>query len=141
LNIDICLNHPDAKIPQKIDENAGYDLISVEDAVIEPGRKCSINTGISIRLPVGWVGLIWPKSGHAVKHGIDVLAGVIDSGYSGDIIVCLYNTGFDSVHLKKGSKIAQYIIQEYKTVNFQQVDKLPESVRNDGGFGSTGTLV
>lgn len=136
--VDITLNHPDAKVPTKQDGDGAYDLISVEDAVVLPGQRCKVNTGISIRLPKNWVGLIWPRSGLAVKNGLHVMAGVIDGTYGGDVIVCFYNTGFDSVHLPKGSKIAQYIIQEYKTVTFRVVDKLPESIRGEKGFGSSG---
>lgn len=136
--IEITLNHPDAKVPTKNDGDAGWDIYSVEDAVILPGGRCKIDSGISIRLPHNWVGLIWPRSGLAVKNGIDIMAGVIDSGFSNSIMVCLYNTSFESVHLPKGSKIAQYIIQEYKTVTFKIVDKLPESNRGIKGFGSSG---
>lgn len=136
--IEISLNHPDAKVPVKDFGNGGYDLVSVEDAVVLPGGRSKVDTGISIALPHNWVGLIWPRSGLAVKSGIDIMAGVIDSSYRGNIMVCLYNTSFESVHLPKGSKIAQYIIQRYETVNFKVVDKLPESERGEKGFGSSG---
>ena len=136
--VEITLNHPDSKVPEKSDENAGYDLFSIEEANIRPGMRVKVNTGISLAIPQGWVGLIWPKSGHATKHGLDVLAGVIDWSYRGDIIVCLLNTGSEAIHLPKGAKVAQYIIQEYKTVNFKVVEKLSETERGSGGFGSTG---
>jgi dUTP pyrophosphatase len=136
--VEITLNHPEAKVPEKSDENAGYDLFSIEEANIRPGMRVKVNTGISLAIPQGWVGLIWPKSGHATKHGLDVLAGVIDWSYRGDIIVCLLNTGSEAIHLPKGAKVAQYIIQEYKTVNFKVVEKLSETNRGAGAFGSTG---
>lgn len=136
--VEITLNHPDSKVPEKSDENAGYDLFSIEEANIRPGMRVKVNTGISLAIPQGWVGLIWPKSGHATKHGLDVLAGVIDWSYRGDIIVCLLNTGSEAIYLPKGAKVAQYIIQEYKTVNFKVVEKLSETERGSGGFGSTG---
>jgi len=136
--IEITLNYPDSKKPEKSDENAGYDLFSIENVTVRPGMRANVNIGVSMALPEGWVGLIWPKSGHAVKLGLDVLAGVIDHSYRGDIIVCLLNTGYDAIQFPKGTKVAQILIQEYKSVAFRAVDKLSETKRGSGGFGSTG---
>ena len=134
----VKLNHPDAIIPLQTPGNAGRDLYSVEDAVIPPGKRVLINTGISIALPEGYVGLIWPRSGLSAKQGIDVLAGVIDESYRGNIAVCLLNTDDSTVFLDRGSRIAQYIIQKYETEPFTLVDELPETTRSDNGFGSSG---
>lgn len=134
----IQIMHPDAKIPTKNIGDAGYDLYSVEDVTILPGHRAKVDTGIALRIPAGYIGLLWPRSGLAAKNGIDVMAGVIDSGYSDSIKVILYNTAYDSLSLSKGSKVAQYIIQQYFNTDFEIVDKLPESIRGFNGFGSSG---
>jgi dUTP pyrophosphatase len=83
------------------------------------------------------VGLIWPRSGLSTRLGIDVLAGVIDSGYTGEIKVCLLNTSEDPVLLEAGSKIAQIIFQEHLTFDFQEVESLSSTDRGEKGFGSS----
>lgn len=133
----------DATIPtQGTKYAAGFDLYANESVTIGSGFRALINTGIAIAIPRGMVGLIWPRSGLAVKSGIDVLAGVIDSDYRGDIGVCLFNTNSDkrngSVYIKKGDRIAQLIIQQYQSFNICEVESLDETERGSGGFGSTG---
>lgn len=127
-----------AKIPTKNENDAGYDLYCIEPVTILPGHRCKVSTGIALAIPKGCVGLIWPRSGLSAKNGIDVLAGVIDNTYRGDIIVCLLNTSTDTFAVPAGSKIAQIIIQEFKEPQLELVEELNETERNDKGFGSSG---
>ncbi|QPJ62119.1 MAG: dUTP diphosphatase [Candidatus Nitronauta litoralis] len=119
-------------------EDAGADLRSSVDDVLPPRSRKLISTGISIALPEGFVGLVWPRSGLAVKKGIDSGAGVIDSGYRGEIKVLLFNHSDEAFPIKKGDRIAQLLVQKVERVLFRKVDKLPDSERGTGGFGSTG---
>ena len=96
------------------------------------------HTGLAMEIPEGYVGLIWPRSGLAVKNGIDVFAGVIDSGYRGEIKVCLYNSSDWNVDFKAGERIAQIIIQKLEYVEMLEVEHLQDSSRGEGGFGSSG---
>lgn len=131
----------DAKAPYKSRESdAGYDLCCVEDVIVRAGERASVKTGVAVAIPEGYVGLIWPRSGLAVKNGIDVLAGVIDSGYTGEIVVCLLNTDtfYDNpFKFKKGDKIAQIIFQPYLTFDLQEVQSLENTDRGTKGFGSS----
>jgi dUTP pyrophosphatase len=90
-------------------------------------------------MPDNMAGLIWPRSGLAVKKGIDVLAGVIDSGYRGEIMVCLYNTSDVDVEINRGDRIAQIIFQEVPVISLMLREELETSQRGSNGFGSTGT--
>ena len=86
----------------------------------------------------GYVGLFWPRCGLSVKQGIDVLAGVVDSGYRGEIKVCLYNTSKDNVVIESGDRIAQILIQPVSQMEMMAVDSLSDTERGEGGFGSSG---
>lgn len=121
--------------------DAGADLRSAEDLVyIAPGERKLIKTGVSIALPDGYVALVHPRSGLALKNGITVLntPGTIDSGYRGEIGVILYNAGDDVFAVDRGDRIAQVVIQRFETAEFEVVDALTDTERGDGGFGSTG---
>ena len=120
-------------------DDAGWDLYSSVDLTIKPHERDVVSTGISIEMPNHFAGLIWPRSGMAVKHGADVLAGVIDSGYRGEIMVCLYNTGEKNLQVKRGDRIAQIIFQEVPEVGITVTNSLGSSQRGSDGFGSTGT--
>jgi len=124
---------------------AGFDLYSdKEDTIIPPKSRASFGTGISISLPELQYPLfqlylrIAPRSGLAVKKGLDVFAGVIDFDYRGEIIVCIYNSSDESVQINKGDKIAQIIPTIILNDSIQEVDELDESIRGDKGFGSSG---
>jgi dUTP pyrophosphatase len=91
-----------------------------------------------MEIPDTMAGLIWPRSGLSVKHGLDVLAGVVDAGYRGEVMVCLYNTSFSSVRINIGDRIAQIIFQEVPRVTMRVLETLGSSQRGDNGFGSTG---
>lgn len=121
--------------------DAGIDLRSKQDYDIKPQHRCLVGTGISMSIPPGYYGRIAPRSGLALKYGIDVLAGVVDAGYRGEICVILYNTDKDNLfHIKTGDRIAQIIIEKYYPMDFVEVEKLDESIRGNSGFGSSGVL-
>ena len=121
--------------------DAGADLRAAEPKIIAPRSRELIATGISLELPVGYVGLIWPRSGLAVKRGLDCGAGVIDSHYRGEIKVLLFNHSATEIRIQSGDRIAQLIVQKVETVEFKFSDRLSETVRNTSGFGSTGDLL
>lgn len=119
-------------------DDAGWDLYSITTRSIAPSQRVTIRTGISLQIPEEYVGLIWPRSGMSVKNGIDVLAGVVDSGYRGEIKVCLLNTSREWMDIKEGDRIAQILFQQVPHFQLQEVDILQNSDRGEGGFGSTG---
>lgn len=118
--------------------DAGADLYSAVDDTLPPRGRKLIPTGVRLALPENHVGLVWPRSGLAVKQGIDTGAGVIDSGYRGEIKILLFNHTDEPHPIKKGDRIAQLLIQKVERVRFTPVDELPPAQRGDGGFGSTG---
>ena len=129
-----------AQMPFKAHRSdAGFDLFADEEAWVFARERQTIKTGISFDMPENMAGLIWPRSGLSVKKGIDVLAGVVDSGYRGEVMVCLYNTGDKILQVKRGDRIAQIIFQEVPEVGITVIDSLGSSQRGSNGFGSTGT--
>jgi dUTP pyrophosphatase len=104
---------------------------------LEPKERKLFKTNLAMAIPDGYYGRIAPRSGYAFKYGIDVLAGVIDSGYRNEIGVILYNTGEEPFIVNKGTRIAQMIFEKCYKVSFVHVEKLPESQRGLGGFGSS----
>lgn len=130
-----------AKIPSRGSNfAAGYDLYAAEDTVISRFNRKLVKTDISISIPNGYYGRIAPRSGLAFKNGIDVMAGVIDSDYRGNIGVILFNTDNNNdFFVKQGDRIAQIIIEKCETAIWEETNDLSNTDRNDGGFGSTGT--
>ncbi len=121
--------------------DAGADLTSTIDFTLEPGQRALIPTGISIALPDGYVALIHPRSGLALKHGVTLVntPGTIDAGYRGEIACILINhDAKESISFSKGDRIAQLVIQKVERANFIEVEELPGSGRGSGGFGSSG---
>lgn len=121
--------------------DAGADLRATVDVVLEPGERELVPTGVALALPLGFVGLVHPRSGLAARHGLSVVnaPGTIDAGYRGEIRVALLNTDRrEAIHLKRGDRIAQLVIQRVAQADFRLVDELPESDRGAAGFGSTG---
>ena len=121
--------------------DAGADLRSADNLVIPPGERRTVGTGVAIALPAGYVGLVHPRSGLAAKHGVTVLnaPGTVDAAYRGEIRVTLINTDLETpFEIAVGDRIAQLVIQRVERANFIQVDRLPDSNRGEGGFGSTG---
>lgn len=123
------------------DGDAGADLRTAVDVVLEPGARALVPTGVALALPRGYAGLVHPRSGLAARHGLTIVnaPGTIDAGYRGEIKVCLLNTDrTEAVRLTRGDRIAQLVIQRVEHAVFAVVDELPDSVRGTGGFGSTG---
>ncbi len=116
---------------------AGLDLCCIEDVEIQPKHRILARTGLAVAIPPGFYGRVAPRSGLAVKQGLDVLAGVIDSDYRGELCCALYNTGDEPIHLLAGSKICQLIIEQIITPEAAWVDDLDATARGAGGFGST----
>lgn len=127
-----------AKIPsQATVSDAGYDLFSVEEAVLRPGERKLFKTNISAAIPHAYYGRIAPRSGLAYKHWIDTLAGVIDSGYRGDIGVILINLWTEDFSIGIWDKIAQFIIEKCHYVQRQEVEVLEDTQRWIWWIGST----
>lgn len=138
MEIKVKKLHPDSVVPTKTNaSDAGWDLYSTQDVNLLPFKRCLISTGIAMSIPDGFVGLIWDRSGLSSKHGIHRFAGVIDSGYRGEIKVCLYNAIDWVTSIKKGQRIAQLLIQEIPACELVEVDELEESQRGEKGFGSS----
>ena len=126
-------------IPKYVhDGDAGADLIASEKTVIRARGRSLVGTGIRLEIPEGHVGLIWPRSGLAIKKGIDCGAGVIDSCYRGEIKVLLFNHSDTEFKIESGDRIAQILIQKIERVQFIPVGELSKTTRSERGFGSTG---
>jgi dUTP pyrophosphatase len=117
---------------------AGLDLYSIEGLRLEPGQRSIARTGLSVAIPEGYYGRVAPRSGLATKQGLDVLAGVIDADYRGEIGCLLHNTGSETIELPGQTKICQLIIEKIITPTAQWADDLSDTERGSGGFGSTG---
>ena len=121
---------------------AGADLYACSDAdiTIAPGETVLVHTGLSMEIPEGMVGLIYARSGLASKRGLAPAnkVGVVDSDYRGEIMVALHNHGAASQTISHGERIAQMVFAPYYTASFCEVDVLGDTVRGEGGFGSTG---
>jgi dUTP pyrophosphatase len=121
--------------------DAGADLTTRVDLTINPGERMLVPTGISIALPAGFVALVLPRSGLAIKHGVSMVntPGTVDAGYRGELQVILINHDLTQVvSFKKGDRIAQLVIQKVVRAEFIEVADLPGSERAGAGFGSTG---
>lgn len=136
----IKLLDKNAKIPFRANKtDAGADLHSIESLIINPLERACISTGVSVEIPEGYYGRIAPRSGLAHKNGIDVMAGIIDSSYRGELKVILFNTDKEkSFEINKGDRIAQLIIEDHFNFDFEVVDELVDTERGENGFGSTG---
>ena len=129
----------DAILPTRGSAHAvGYDLYSVENCVVPPTHRALVGTGIATVLPVGVYGRVAPRSGLAVKKGIQVGAGVIDPDYTGEVKVVLFNHGDKDFEVKKGDRIAQLILERCETPEVEEIETLEQTDRGSGGFGSTG---
>lgn len=133
---------PDVPLPARAHPgDAGLDLHAAEDVTIKPGERALVRTGIAIALPAGTVGLVTPRSGSAIKHGIALVnaPGVIDEGYRGEVRCILVNLDpHEPFHVARGDRIAQLLIQRVEHVDVRAVEVLPDSARGEGGFGSSG---
>lgn len=123
--------------------DAGADLCAATDVRLMPGERVLVGTGVSVALPVGFVGLITPRSGAAWRHGLSIVntPGVLDAGYRGEIKVCLINHDARTpIDVRTGDRIAQLVIVPVATAEFRPVDSLDDTERGEGGYGSTGGL-
>ncbi len=124
--------------------DAGLDLHSTRDVELEPGARAAVGTGVAIALPDGYAAFVHPRSGLALRHGLSMVnaPGTIDAGYRGEISVLLLNTdGSRPIRLRRGDRIAQLVVQRVPRVVLHEVQRLPGSLRAQGGFGSTGVAV
>jgi len=122
--------------------DAGADITTRIDFTLKPGERALIPTGLAIALPYGYVALVHPRSGLALKHGVSIVnaPGTIDAGYRGEIQVIMINHDLENeVSFAKGDRIAQLVIQKVEEAKFVEVGELPGSERAAGGFGSSGT--
>lgn len=121
---------------------AGADLYSAEDEIIiKSGETRLVHTGLAMQIPEGYVGLIYARSGIATKRGLAPAnkVGVIDSDYRGEIMVSIFNHSAETQTIAAGERVAQIVITPYLTVNYIEADELDDTLRGEGGFGSTGT--
>ena len=142
VNVHIKLLDPELPAPAYAKPgDAGADLRSRIDFELEPGERALVPTGVAIALPEGYVGLVHPRSGLAIKNGITIVnaPGTVDSGYRGELMVTLLNTDkTKSFHVQRGDRIAQLVIQKYEHATFTVVDELEQTERGSSGFGSSG---
>jgi dUTP diphosphatase len=141
LRLKVKLLHPAARLPQRAHPgDAGADLFSVEEVTIPAGERRDVGTGLALAIPGGHAGFVQPRSGLAFRHGIMVVnsPGLIDAGYRGEVRVSLYNSGNEPFVVGVGERIAQLVVQRVEEPDFIQAAELPETVRGDGGFGSSG---
>ncbi len=117
---------------------AGLDIYSIETISIAPKQRLLVRTGLAVAIPEGFYGRLAPRSGLATRQGLDVLAGVIDSDYRGEVCCLLYNTGDETVDLPEESKICQLIVERIILPAPTWINDLDETPRGTGGFGSTG---
>ncbi len=130
---------PRATLPKRGSSSAaGLDMYSIETVSIAPKQRLLVRTGLAVAIPEGFYGRLAPRSGLATKQGLDVLAGVIDSDYRGEVCCLLYNTGDETVDLPEESKICQLIVERIILPAPRWVNDLDETHRGEGGFGSTG---
>ncbi len=121
--------------------DAGADLVTTVDVTIAPGERALVPTGIALALPHGFAAFVHPRSGLALKHGLSIVntPGTIDAGYRGEVKVLLVNHDQrEAIHLTRGDRVAQLVIQRVELVTFTEVDTLTDSARGAGGYGSTG---
>ena len=140
-NVKVKLMNDDARLPYRAHEgDAGLDLFSIEEKIIKAGEAGLVRTGLQIELPKGTEAQIRPRSGLALKHAITVLnsPGTIDEGYRGEIQIILINHGKEDFKIEKQMRIAQMVIAPVLRVNIIETENLSDSVRLEGGFGSSG---
>jgi dUTP pyrophosphatase len=137
MTLEIRVAGPGALPEYATDGAAGADLRAAESVTLPAGARAAVATGVSVEIPAGYVGLVWPRSGLAVRHGIDTLAGVIDSDYRGEVKVVLVNHGPEPWAVTPGDRIAQLLVQPAARARFTRAVLAP-SERGAGGFGSTG---
>lgn len=114
------------------------DIFALEMTTLKPGVQQAIKTGIAMEIPHGYAGLVWDKSGLAIREGLKTIGGVIDAGYRGEVMIGMINLSAKAYTLEAGHKIAQMIIQKVEACEIVEADELADSSRGEKGFGSTG---
>jgi dUTP pyrophosphatase len=141
LTLPVARVRPEATMPtQAYEGDAGLDLASCEHVTLGPGERAVVGTGLAVAIPVGYAGLVVPRSGLAVEHGLGKVnaPGVVDSGYRGEVRVVVLNTDRrESFTIEPGMRIAQLVLVPVPAVRLLEVDELPESERGERGFGSS----
>jgi dUTP diphosphatase len=143
IDLPVLRLDPDLPLPTYAkDGDAGVDLVARETVTLAPrGGRALVPTGIAIALPDGYAGFVQPRSGLAFRHGVTVLntPGLVDSGYRGELKVCLVNLDPDEPFVvTRGERIAQLVVKAVEQVSFREVESLDETARGDTGFGSSG---
>ena len=142
VDISIVRLDPDLPLPAYAHPgDAGADLLTTVDVTLQPGERAMVPTGIALALPEGYVALVHPRSGLAARHGLSIVntPGTIDAGYRGEVKVMLINHDpVAPVELRRGDRVAQLVVQRFERARFVEVGQLPDSVRGEGGYGSTG---
>ena len=132
----------DAALPERAHSgDAGLDLRSVADVVVEPGERAFVRTGVAVAIPEGHAGLVLPRSGLASKRGLTLAnaPGLIDAGYRGEVVCAVVNLDRrEAVRVVRGDRIAQLVVVAVPAVTAEWADELPASARGEAGFGSTG---
>ena len=144
MTVDVLVRRLDPGVPLPSyahPGDAGADLCTAVDAVVQPGERVLLPTGLAIALPDGYAAFVHPRSGLAVRYGVSLVnaPGTVDAGYRGEVKVSLVNLDpREPVVLHRGDRVAQLVVQRVEVARFHEVDVLPGSARADGGFGSTG---
>lgn len=141
VRLEVRRLRPDAVLPAYAHPgDAGLDLAAVDPVRLWPGERVAVPTGLAVAVPDGWVGLVHPRSGLARRHGLTVAnaPGTIDAGYRGEVQVLLVNLGIEVVDIAAGDRVAQLLLQRVGWAEVVEVQELSDTVRGDGGFGSTG---
>jgi dUTP pyrophosphatase len=142
LTIEVLRLDPDLPLPAYAHPgDAGADLVTTVDVTLAPGERALVPTGVAIALPDGYVALVHPRSGLAARHGVSIVntPGTVDAGYRGEVKVLLVNLDpREPVELRRGDRVAQLVVQRVERAAFVEVDRLPDSLRGSGGYGSTG---
>lgn len=137
--LKIKLLRTEAKLPRyHHDDDAGFDLFSMEDKTLKPGESHLFRLGIASEIPHGWYVALRDRSGFAARHGLHNLAGTIDAGYRGEWGIIMVNLGKKAVKIKKGERIGQGILLPAVQAKITETEELSQTKRGEGGFGSTG---
>ena len=142
IELSVTRLREDASLPQgAYPGDAGLDLVACERVEIGPGERAIVPTGVAVAIPEGYAGLVIPRSGLALEHGISIVntPGLVDSGYRGELCVIALNTDREQrFAIEKGMRIAQLVVTPAPEVDVIELDELPETVRGTAGFGSSG---
>jgi dUTP pyrophosphatase len=145
--VDVLIVRLDPDLPMPayaLPGDAGFDVCARADVTLPAGERRMVATGIAMALPEGYAAFVHPRSGLAARHGLTIVnaPGTVDAGYRGEILVCLLNTDVSApITLRRGERIAQIVVQRVARAVLHEADRLPDSHRGEGGYGSTGTVV